>query len=270
VVEASNERPFKRLTVENHFNVITKQAVLVSWALAPSFTQPGPYQFLLQRGHASTDDQWVDISTTTDQPWLYDHHPIFGQFEHSTFYRVVLTDGNGVKYTSQPVSMDMSWSHYDWRLMREIIRKETLVQRKRGGTKGFLLKRRAWGDPCPDCVDPNTGEIKDAHCLVCFGTGIVGGYYPADEYWVIQNPTQRLKKIMGDEGLRTVVMETVRGLAWPAPEGDDIWVQAATNKRFRIDGDVVVQARHRGVDVVLNLHLEQLPLSSIVYEVPTA
>lgn len=262
-------RPFKRLTVENHFNVVTRQAVLVVWALNPAFTEPGPYRFKLQRGRAANDDAWVDVAETVDQPWLYDHHPVFGQFEHSTFYRVVLTDGNDKQYVSQAVSMDMSWSHYDWRLMREIIRKETLVQHKKGGTKGYLLKRRTWGDPCPECVDPRTGEIRDSHCQACFGTGIVGGYYPAEEYWVVMNPTQRLKRIMGDEGLKTVVMETVRGLAWPAPEGNDIWVQANSNKRYRINGDVVVQARHRGVDVVLNLHLEELPLSNIVYDVPT-
>ncbi len=264
-------RPFKRLTVDSHFHVVTKNAVLVAWVLNPAWvpTVPGPFQFKLQRGRSPNDDKWADISTTTNQPWLYDYYPVLSQHDRSTFYRVILTDGTGKEWVSQAVEMDVTWGHNDWRLMREIIRKEMLVQRKKAGTKGWLLKRRTWGDPCPVCVDPNTQAIKNSHCLICYGTGIVGGYYDPMDYWVTMNPTQRLKKIQGDEGLITAVMETVRGLAWPAPEANDIWVMAGSNRRYRIDGDIVVAARHRGVDVILDLHLEELPLSNMVYEVPT-
>ncbi len=261
-------RPFKRLSVENHFNVVTRQAVLVSWALNSAFSAPGPFTFKLQRGRAVNDDQWEDVSTTTDQPWLYDNNPVFLQHDRSTFYRVILTDGNDVPYISQAVEADQSWNHYDWRLMRDIIRKETLVQRKKGGTKGWLLKRRAWGQACSDCVDPNTGQIKDAHCDKCYGTGVLGGYYEPLEYWVIMNPTQRLKRLT-EEGVTTGVMETVRALAWPAPEQNDVWVQSNSNRRFRIGEDIVAQARHRGIDVVLNLNLAELPLENAVYDVAT-
>ncbi len=246
-------------------------AVLVSWALNPAFVRPGPYTFKLQRGRAANDDNFVDIAETVDQAWLFDNNPIFDQIDRSTFYRVILTDGTGTVHISQSVSADMTWSRVDWRLMRDIIRKETLVQRMPGGggTKGYLLKRRTWGDPCADCVDPSTGSILDSHCLICFGTGVVGGYYPPVEFWVILDPTVRLKKIAGDEGLVTATMETARTLAWPAPDADDVWVMAHRNRRFRIDGDIQAIARHRGVDVLLSLHLNELPLENMAFEVPT-
>ncbi len=249
--------------------MVTKQAVLVAWALNPAFTEPGPYRFKLQRGRAVTDDKWVDVSETVDQPWLYDYHPLFSQHDRSTVYRVILVDGNGVEYISQATSIYQDWSHLDWRLMREIIRKETLGQHKFGGTRGWLIKRRQWGDPCTACVDPNTGTVTNSHCEICLGTGIIAGYYDPLEYWVTMNPNQRMKRLQPDQGVVAAIIETVRGLAWPAPEENDIWVQHGTNRRFRIQPDIQAIARHRGIDVVLDLRLEELPLENVAYSIPT-
>jgi hypothetical protein len=262
-------RPFKRLTVEFHFNLITKQAILVTWAMNPAFRGPGPWSFKLQRGRAVDDDQWVDISSTTDQPWLYDNHPSLSQHDRTTFYRVILTDAKGVQYISQPVSIFQDWNHYDWRLMREIVRKETLVQRKKGGTFGYLLKRRQWGQPCTSCVDPNSGAILDAHCPECFGTGIMGGYYDPIVYYMVMNPGKRMKRLTPDQGVIADVVETGRCLAWPVPEGNDIWVQGNVNRRYRIMPDVEVIARHRGIDVILDVRMAELAQEDIVYQVPT-
>lgn len=260
-------RPFKRLLVEAQFNYITNRAILVQWALNPAFDEPGPYSFKLQRGRSANDDQWVDIATVVDQPWLYDNNPVFGQFDYSTFYRVILTDGKGVIYQSQAVGRDVSWQHYDWRLAKEIIRKETLILRKKGGTRGVLLKRRIWGDPCTLCVDPSTNAIHNSHCPQCYGTGYIGGYYAPFDYWTLFNPSQRLKRLT-NEGLTTAVMETVRALAYPSPEQNDVWVQVNPDRRFRIQSDVEIVARHRGVDLLVNLRLLELPQSDIIYTVP--
>jgi hypothetical protein len=262
-------RPFKRLTVESHFNLITNQSILVAWVLNEDFVEPGPYTFRLQRGRAVTDDEWDDISQTVDQPWLYDNHPVLEQHDRSTMYRVIMTDGNKVEYASQPVSIFQDWSHYDWRLMKEIVRKELLIQTRKAGATGYLLKRRWWGEPCTTCVDPNTDGITNSHCPQCFGTGITGGYYPPFLYYMTMEPSQRMKRLTPDQGVIAAIVETGRALAWPTPEGDDIWVQAEPNKRFRVMPDVQAIARHRGVDLILNLRLVELPLEDIVYSVPT-
>jgi hypothetical protein len=249
--------------------MLTTQSILVYWDLNEDFVAPGPYTFLLQRGRSVTDDQWVDISQTVDQPWLYDNNPIMGQHERSTFYRVILTDGRGVQHTSQPVNLFQDWNHYDWRLMREIVRKELLIQTRKAGTTGYLLKRRWWGTPCTECVNPNTDAIQDSHCLSCYGTGIVGGYYDPLLFYMTMNPAQRMKRLTPDQGVIAAVVETGRCLAWPAPEGDDIWVQADPNRRFRINSDIEATARHRGIDLVLNVRLTELALENIVYQIPT-
>lgn len=262
-------RPIKRIVVEQHFHVVTKRAVLVAWTMDPAFAEPGPYKFLLQRGRAANDDQWVDVATTVDQPWLLDQSPKLLPHDYSTYYRIIVTDGNGKQYTSQVAHSSSDWGHYDWRNVREILRKEEMLQRKRAGAEGWLLKRRAWGDQCPVCTDVDTGTVRDSHCSTCYGTGVVGGYYAPLPYMTTVDPTQRLKRLTADQGLTVATMLTVRALAWPSPEQNDVWVNAKTNVRYRIAADIVQAAVYRGVPLVLNLHLEELPNTNMVYDVPT-
>ncbi len=261
------KRAFERLTVDAFFNRIVANRVLVEWAMEKDFLAPGPYTFVLYRGYAVNDPDGVALATTVDQPWLYDNNPIWPQKGTDVYYWVVLTDGEGRTYRSQSVSGTTYWDSYDWSLAREIIRKEHMVMRKRAGTKGWLLKRRNWGDPCPD-VDPVTGEVSGAGGPPCYGTPFLGGYYDPIEYWVIINPTQRLAKIDNDQGLITQIIETVRALAYPIPEPRDVWVHAHTGQRYLILGDISAIARHRGINLILNLRLEEQPRSDPIYSYP--
>ena len=266
---AISDGVFKRLAVDVYFSMVNNQAVLIQWAMDQAFTAPGPYTFTLQRGYAANDNTFEDIATTTDQPWAYDNRPVFPQLGESVFYRVKLVDGDGDIYYSQAVDVSSYWTRYDWTLAREIVRKETMLLRKRTGSKGWLLKRRMFGDPCPDCVEPGTGKILNANCPDCYGTGIVGGYYPAFEYWVSFNPNARLSRLDPNVGLMVQIIETVRGLAYPVVETNDMWVMAHTNRRYLVMEDIAGIAKHRGIDLVLNLRLKEMPQSHPAYKVPT-
>ncbi len=233
----------------------------------PAFAEPGPYTFKLQRGRAVNDDDWEDVAQTIDQPWAYDNYPKLRPFDNSTFYRVILTDGNGKEWTSQPVAITTDWNHYDWSRMKEIVRKETLLLKK-AGSPGWLLKRRQFGEQC-ECVDPNTGTVHNSACPDCFGTGIEGGYYDALDFPVITQPDQRLRRLSGDAGLITMVFKSIRALAWAVPEGDDVWVNATSNERFFIGGDIKVLAQWRSIDVVLDLKLTQIESGHPIYNFPT-
>ncbi len=269
----TREQPvFQRLTVDAHFNLITNRRVLVEWAMYKAFIAgtPGPYKFTLYRGYSANDDGFVPVAETTDQPWLYDNDPVFPQEGMDVFYKVILEDAEGNTYESQAVHATTSWNRYDWTIAREIVRKEWLLLRKRAGTGGWLLKRRLWGDPCPnpDCVDETTGQNFDPNCPECFGTGIAGGFYDPIEYWVLLNPSQRIRKLDANQGLITSTIETVRALAYPAPATNDIWINDNTDQRYLILGDIVAAARHRGINLVLNLRMDEQPKSSSIYRIP--
>lgn len=272
----SDYDPFKRLVVEGSYHLAVDRAVQVSWALRQDFDNPGPYVFELYRGRAVNDDRWEKIAQTTDQPWIFDRRPAPRPHERSTYYRIRLTDGRGVAFWSHPVSFDVVWNHYDWRIAREIVRKELLIQgrgrrgaRSRGaGTPGWLLKQRQFGDGCPRCLDPETAAPTDSRCPVCLGTGVVGGFYDPLEYWVVQSPAQRMTRLSDAGDTRTTVFETVRGLAHPSPEVEDIWVSSVAGTCYEIQEDITALARHRGVDILLNLRLMELPRTHIVYTIP--
>ncbi len=258
---------FKRLNVEFHFHVIVSRRALVSWAMQETFRAPGPWTFLLQRGRAVNDTNWVDVAKVTNQPWAWDNNVSVAQMDFATFYRVILTDGSGRKYTSQPVNMQTNWDVYDWSRCKAILAKENLLLKK-AGTPGWLLKRRIWGERCPECTDPNTGAIVKPNCLNCYGTGITGGYYPALHFPVVDNPSKRITRLTQNQGLVTAVPTTVRAQAWAQPDPNDIWVSDGTQTRWRIEGDITKQASWRGVDLVFDVRMTQLPISDISYLIP--
>ena len=272
----SDYDPVKRLTVEGCYHLAVDKSIKVSWALRRDFTEPGPYTFELYRGRAINADHWEKIAQVQDQSWIFDRRPKPRPHERSTYYRLRITDGEGVTYWCHPVSFDTIWNHYDWRLVKEIVRKELLIQGRRNGkarargagTRGWLLKKRQFGDPCTTCLDTNTGVSTNANCPECFGTTVVGGFYDPLEYWVIQQPAMRSTKLSDAGDTRTVVIESVRALAHPSPEAGDIWVSAAGDIRYEIQGDIERLARHRGVDVILGLRLLELPTTHAAYDIP--
>lgn len=262
------ERIFHRISVDTHFSVLTLQRVTVAWAMEQSFIQPGPWTFTLQRGYAPTETQWEDIATCVDQPWLYDNRPTVNLIDTPVYYRIKLVDGNGVTYYSQVQNSTAYWNRYDWSLAKEIIRKETLLLRKKTGVNGWLLKRRYFGERCPVCTNPVTGQVETSSCVVCYGTGIVGGYYPGFDYWVTMNATQRMRKLTGEQGIVTATIESVRALAYPVAEGNDVWVHGQTNTRYFISSDTKTIARHRGIDLIVDLTLNEVPSDHVVYQYP--
>lgn len=262
------ENIFRRIVVDTHFSVLTTQRTTVSWAMDPAFVEPGPWTFALQRGHAPTETSWENIAVVVDQPWIYDNRPIVNTIGTPTYYRIKLVDGNGVEHYSQVQVTTAYWGRYDWSLAKEIIRKETLLSRKKTGVSGWLLKRRYFGERCPVCTNQVTGQVQKSACTTCFGTGIVGGYYPAFEYWVTMNATQRMRKLTADQGLLSTTIESVRALAYPIVEGNDVWVHGDTNTRYFVSSDIKAVARHRGINLILDLVLNEVPADHIVYKFP--
>lgn len=260
--------PFKRFDVDIHFNPITTQAVFLSWAMAPEFTAPSPWTFTLYRGVAPTDDAMEPIASVVDVPWIYDNRPIANMMDLTIYYRITLTDAAGATYNSDVFDCKSYWSRYDWSIAREITRKENLLLTKKVGTKGYLLKRRYFGTVCPVCTDPVLKTSNQSQCPSCFGVGFTGGYYPALECWLTLNATQFSQKLT-ENGLLTHTSESARGLAYPSPSPNDVWVNAHSNIRYFVASDTRAVARLRGIDLVVEFNLTKVAPNHAIYGVPT-
>lgn len=260
--------PFKRFDVDVHFSAVTKQAVFVSWAMAPEFSAPSPWTFTLYRGVAPTDDAMEPIASIVDVPWIYDTRPLANTLDIAVYYKVILTDALGVTYSSQVFDCKSYWSRYDWSIAKEITRKENLLLTKKTGTRGWLLKRRYFGVVCPVCTDPVLKTTNQSNCPSCYGTGFTGGYYPALECWLTLSATQFSQKLT-ENGLITHTAESARGLAYPSTSPNDVWVNGHSNTRYFVASDTRAVARLRGIDLVVEFNLNKASPDHSVYAFPT-
>lgn len=260
-------KAFRRLTVSHCLTDAGDPCVKVAWALERSFAAPGPYGFRLERLYGPSDDQPVLIATGGDGHWMFDNDPRRPQKGVDYYYRVTLVDANGDEWPSPVVSSDNYWTARDWRLARQIVRRESMLMRKRTGTYGWLLKRRYWGTPCGSCVDPVTGQVDQLYCDNCYGTRFEEGYHTPTGCWVVIEQSQRTSTL-GQAGHDKQNLQAMRMLAYPPPEPGDIWVHAHTDQRYRIGDQLQPSAIHRGIPLVLQVQAQELPTSDAVYAIP--
>ena len=249
---------------------LMRGGTVVYWQMSANFVDTGPWEFQAQWGR-TVNGPWTDISTVTVQDTYYTVDPgshLYAK-QIDLYYRVRVTSGDARTFYSDATRADGGLPQRDWRMAREIVRKEYLYYMKApGGIRGCLLKRRSWGDRCPDCTDFDTGEVSKPKCLTCFETGIVGGYYPPYSYWVL-NQGQRGHRLARDDqkGMTSSNKMTVRGVAYPYVETGDIWVSTDNDRRWVINTITEVTVM-RTRPVILNLELKLAPASDIIYDFP--
>lgn len=242
----------------------------VLWQLLPTFTVPGPYVFQLQVGTSPNPyaDDWTDVGLpVTDQYTATDGQQRVWGKTNWTHYRVVLTAG-GQSYESTPVHGMGALSVRDWRLAREIARKERLKFRL-DSQDGFLLKRRITGVRCRNCTDFQTNEIRQPDCPVCLGTGYeCGYYYPLGCVWAAFRPGQKHMELDGDKGGQRGTIDdrvyTARMLLVDLLGEEDVWVNATSDERYFVH-KITVTGEWRGVPIVGDVELRPVAYSSHIY-----
>lgn len=257
---------FRRVWVDN----IMRGGSIIFWEMAGSFVDPGPWVFQAQWGR-TVNGPWTDVAVapTVDTYYTLDPNGHLYAKQIDLYYRVWVQTGAGRTHYSEATRADGGMPARDWALAREIVRKEYLYYMKSpGGVRGCLLKRRNWGDRCEECTDYDSGEVSKPKCYTCYGTGIVGGYYPPLSYWMLwQQPRQhRIRRdeqrgMMNDQSMRT------RAVAYPYVESGDVWVSADNDRRWIIN-TVEEASIIRTRPVILNLELRLAPASSIIYDLP--
>lgn len=264
--DAYGPSPFDRVVV----SYLIKGGTRVMWELVPSFNDPRPLEFQLQVGTTANNDadDWADVGLpVTDQYFAIDgEQRVFGN-TNWTYYRVKLTTPRG-EYVSDPVNLWGTLSRADWRLAREIVRKE-LVAHKGASQLGYLLKRRVTGQRCKLCLDHMTKEVKNPACPSCYATGYeCGYYYPMGCVWANMSPKTRRLELDGGQGRGTVndIVVQARMTLTDLMVEDDVWVNKVTDDRYYVH-KVQHVAEWRGVPLVGQVELRPIPFSSIIYDI---
>lgn len=257
---------FGRVRVYHAFTTGTT----VEWDIHPNFTDPLPHSFQLQVGSTGLNnaldwenvgDPVVDTYQATDTV-----QRVWGKTPW-THYRVELTTDKGTYYSAaEPITGVMD--KYRWRLARKIISEELLRFRKKVGVKGYLLKRRNYGEPC-SCLDFQTKEVRNPQHEECFGTGIVGGYFAAHQCSYVEFMLKSTRTHL-DDTRGTVVEPGVaqaRMLAIPQINSYDIWMEATSGLRWRIHTiqNVVEMV---GIPLVHMVELRLIEFGDVAYKIP--
>lgn len=242
----------------------------VWWELNRHFIDPGPYDFQLQVGHTGDQhaDDWEDVGSSVTNTYMAvdPTKRLFGK-TLDVHYRVVLTTPVST-YQSDPVPCDGLLSRKDWIDYKEIVRKEQLRHRVQTSVKGFLLKARRYGPPCPTCTDKFTDEITSAQCPTCFGTGFQFGYFtPIEATYADVSLEQTREHRDANKGMDKENKITARFVGNPQLYSYDVWVNGYSDQRYYIH-TVVAKAQVRGVVAVYDAELRLAPFTDIIYTVP--
>lgn len=255
-----------------HVSYLVRGGTRVMWTLIETFNDPLPWSFQLQVAEAGNPDAatWQDVGLPIENA-CYAIDPEqrnYSKDEQDAFYRVKLCTGRGVYY-SEPTAKAGILLPRDWRLAREMVRKEKLRCRY-SCQDGYLLKRRITGADCPVCLDRQTMEVTNPYCEQCWGTGKeCGYYYPIGCIWADLSPTTR-RRHLDDQATRGTIQDvvvTARMLMLPLIAGQDVWVSRKTDDRYYIQSIQNI-AEIRGVPLVSNVELRPAPFTDVIYRIP--
>jgi len=237
---------------------------LIAWSLDQLFPITAPITFTVENSKSGTGD-WLTVGTVVDDYSITDAtQRIYGKLLRS-FYRVSFVHG-AITYTSDVEQAGGNLTGKDKMIAREIIRKEQLRFRL-WGMPGILMKRRQWGQKCTTCLDWDTGQVKDSHCDICFGTGFVGGYFAGVDY-TVSEVTESPRRQVTDPGRGQVIDQTLttRGVNCPWLDTGDLWVDIDSDLRYVIQ--TISEVNIRGVTVLFpRVEMRLAPSTDIIYSI---
>lgn len=206
----------------------------VQWSIDQRM--PGD-QVAIERSQAP-EGPWSAVATVPADDMIYkDADAPYRAFWTVLFYRIRVLDSQGAELVvSEPCSTNPFARNRN--IIKMINQWEEVLYgtntQKNVGQDFALYKRTIGGTPCPDCVDPETGETYRSRCDTCEGTGYLEGW---------SNPIL-MRAGFKDGARRAVRMDRYeesdddqRRLwtsAMPLLEPHDVLVEKGNGRRWRI------------------------------------
>ena len=187
--------------------------------------------------------------------------------------RAVLSDPSGTRPSEElpsvPTQLTGALSDKGWLIASNMVRSFYKTLKKGGGQQGFFLKRRVWGNKCPNCVDFDVESVVNVHCPICYGTGIVGGYYQGIPFWIMPTPLSPRARAESVDGMAEECGLSGECAAYPWIDAYDIWVDARTDERFVVKSVASVKEIERK-PVIFRLSLVKMAFTDIAMDIPVA
>jgi len=225
---------------------LSRESLTITWAIKDttedldnyllsihrSQAQSGPYQKVTKDFIASTAYQFVDTGVnlfSKNREYYYRIKALNKLTGESLFYGSTPSEdvlkGENPKgaYLEAPPDLEAL----------EAIRRNDLVLREYTGRKVLFLKRKDTGTRCTNCWDPIKRRRTRSDCLSCYDTGVIGGYFSAQETFCSKSPESKTNGL-------TSIFEVQPGdvlltfSSFPRLFPKDLVI--ADNKRYRVIG----------------------------------
>lgn len=191
-------------------------------------------------------------------------------FQEDVFFRLLVYNSATLIETGVAVEAGEKMNLHDWRIYREMVRREALELNKYTGDKGMLLRRIVYGTKCTACSDETLNDSASAECGLCYGTGFESGFYPPvviKANWSYE-PSAPNSTILEGNGPSEVIVCDAVFPPYPTMKFKDIYVDLATNHRYEIRSASADE--YHGGTIRQVVVMSRLPPTDPVYQVPIA
>lgn len=250
--------PFQRVIVTPHWGTNT---VVVQWTVPTDFFQGNFIVFRSRDGITSFEqiaaghglDHVVDVVVPMDR---------ISEF----FYRITL-QYKGKRYDSDVVSTYGEVPRVEFGMSHQIMKLEHLRMRRCHAIK--IFRQKLSGEICTVCTDPDTEQrVGTSLCVLCFGTGILGGFEPAvdSNMLIVTKSPVVLRDAPDGTGTTDPNQETARMLPYPPLRKNDLVVQPKNDQRWLVQS-LTPYYVNDNVPVVYDAILQVLRRNDVRYKV---
>lgn len=176
------------------------------------------------------------------------------------YYKVVVTHAtDGSSEAVKPLEAGLDRRRRG--MLQKLRRDASVALRKGPGTEFTVFKRRWWGGKCP--CRAKSGQTTRSHCLTCYGTGIVNGYWNP-VYGFAKRSAAPVNVRIETSGKSETHLINVIMLDVPEVQADDVLVFLRDNKRYLIRQ--VITTELQTVTVHQELYVSELSRSAVEYD----
>lgn len=261
---------FTSVRVVPHFEQAPDGGFDVYWSItgqtySPTFqvsiapTESGPWTALLSPKTSAFSALNLDTQKLNTQPAL-------------TWFKVGVYNGSTLDAESTPMDSRNGMDRRNYLRYREMLRRWRLTFDKTPCTPGWLLRRKFYGEACPNCSDEILKTPVNSDCGVCYGTGITGGYYTPIAMrgdWSKGTVPRTINTTVKDKpGPEQVQRSVLKIFGVPDAKSEDVWVDQGTMLRWLVES--VEPEQWYGSVVTQALTLSRLPAHHPSYRFPVS
>lgn len=151
------------------------------------------------------------------------------------YYQVTVTPPSGFAnaFVSEATPVEPGLDRRTRLFKRKILHDQAVGYRRLNGVPLIVLKRRRWGDRCPECYDPVTKEATLEHCPICYGTAFTGGYWTPT---LIRGRREAaaVESNITSHGDSDIKLNDFNVLDYPLVEYKDVIIDVVRNDRYQV------------------------------------